>query len=258
MKQKYIVLIIVILLISLSLSLSLSLYKKYENFENNDIIELIVARYNEDLEWLKEEPFNQFPVIIYNKGENDNFFKPPLLKEIINLPNVGVCDHTYIYHIIKNYDNLANITIFLPGSCSDNHKIHRTMNVIQNTVKTNDSVIYAYYSKSDDIHNFSLDKWLSTNDKNKELNNDSLLRKCDINPYGKWLQEIFPNISSNNHYSGLGIFSVSRKHIHNRSKESYKKILKFINKHKNEECSHYVERSYIHIFHPIPKQCIYA
>ena len=44
------------------------------------------------------------------------------LRLIINLENVGVCVHTYFYHIIEHYDNLDDIIVFLPGSCMDENK----------------------------------------------------------------------------------------------------------------------------------------
>ena len=36
--------------------------------ENNINIEVVVARYNEDLSWTLEEPFNKFQYTVYNKG----------------------------------------------------------------------------------------------------------------------------------------------------------------------------------------------
>ena len=39
-------------------------------------IEIVVARYNEDLKWVTEYPFNQFKYIIYNKGINSKYKKP--------------------------------------------------------------------------------------------------------------------------------------------------------------------------------------
>ena len=66
-------------------------------------VEIVVARYNETLGWLNEYPFNQFKYIIYNKGDNYTFVKTGV-QQIINLENVGRCDHTYLYHIIENYN----------------------------------------------------------------------------------------------------------------------------------------------------------
>ena len=71
-------------------------------------IDIVVARYNENLDWLKDIPKN-FNIIIYNKGLED------LTRPFIKIPNVGRESHTYLYHIITNYNNLADITIFCQG-----------------------------------------------------------------------------------------------------------------------------------------------
>ena len=47
-------------------------------------VTVVIARYNEDLAWLNETPFNLFEYIVYNKGDNDNFVKTNV-KQIINL-----------------------------------------------------------------------------------------------------------------------------------------------------------------------------
>jgi hypothetical protein len=71
-------------------------------------IELVIARYNEDLSWLKKIP-KSIKITVYNKG-NDNIDFP-----FIKLPNIGRESHTYLYHIINNYDKLADKTIFTQG-----------------------------------------------------------------------------------------------------------------------------------------------
>lgn len=63
-------------------------------------IEFVVAKYKEDIEWTKI--ISNAKVTIYDK-ENGQ------------LPNVGREAHTYIHHIVENYDNLSDITIFLQG-----------------------------------------------------------------------------------------------------------------------------------------------
>ena len=56
--------------------LSIYLYKTYftkkEGFENN--ITIVISRYNEDLEWLNDEKYIRYPITIYNKGINDDFY----------------------------------------------------------------------------------------------------------------------------------------------------------------------------------------
>lgn len=71
-------------------------------------VDLVVARYNEDVNWLKKVPKN-INIILYNKGNDDIEFK------YIKLDNIGRESHTYLYHIINNYDKLANKTIFTQG-----------------------------------------------------------------------------------------------------------------------------------------------
>jgi hypothetical protein len=75
--------------------------------------QIVVSRYNEDITWLL--PFKEI-TIIYNKGDNHN-----LLNKFttIQLENVGRESHTYLYHIIKNYDNLADKTIFFQGKIDE-------------------------------------------------------------------------------------------------------------------------------------------
>ena len=240
--------------------LVLPLFNSYEFMDiNRDGIEILVARYNEDLEWLKDEPFNKYPVTIYNKGENDYFYKPPLLKKIVNLNNVGVCVHSYLYHITDNYENLANVTIFLPGSCVDKIKKEKTINTIDLAEKTKNSVFFvnelntnvATYFK-----NYTLENYPSSNDENRKLNPLSNLRPCEIRPFGNWYEHFFPNIDVN-HVNFHGIFAVSKEHILNRSKNSYIELLNQVNKDKNEESAHYFERAFIAVFHPVPKESLY-
>ena len=75
---------------------------------------LIIARYDEDLRWLKK--YKNWKITVYNKGEKltDNKFL-----KVINLENKGRESHTWLYHIVKNYNNLDDINIFLQGKIDD-------------------------------------------------------------------------------------------------------------------------------------------
>ena len=70
-------------------------------------IGLVVARYNDDLEWLND--FQDKNLYVYNKG-NDT------VNNSVKLPNIGREAHTYLTHIINNYDNLDDVTIFTQGN----------------------------------------------------------------------------------------------------------------------------------------------
>ena len=103
-------------------------------YKNN--VEIVIARYNEDLFWLNEYPFNQFEYIVYNKGDNQLFNKTNV-KKIVNLQNVGRCDHTYLHHICDNYDNLSDIVVFFPGSVDIKEKKIKAICILENIIKNN-------------------------------------------------------------------------------------------------------------------------
>ena len=79
----------------------------------NPSIELIVARYNEDVTWLNEVD-TAIGITIYNKGNDlHNIPDRAIVKE---LPNIGRESHTYATHCAARYDSLADITVFTQGN----------------------------------------------------------------------------------------------------------------------------------------------
>ena len=76
----------------------------------SNTLEIVVARYNEDIEWFK--PLEKF-VTVYNKGE-----KLDIPNEKI-IPNFGRESETYLRHIIENYDSLKDTTVFTQAKISD-------------------------------------------------------------------------------------------------------------------------------------------
>lgn len=75
--------------------------------------ELVVARYLEDLAWLRKRPAN-LRVTVYDKSP-DASAGP----SAIPLPNVGREAHTYLHHLVSRYDTLAEQTIFCQGKPFD-------------------------------------------------------------------------------------------------------------------------------------------
>lgn len=77
------------------------------------MIELVVAHYTENLNWLRNLPTG-LQKTIYDKS-------PEGLTEweAIPLPNVGREAHTYLHHLVSRYDTLAEWTIFCQGKPFD-------------------------------------------------------------------------------------------------------------------------------------------
>jgi hypothetical protein len=216
-------------------------------------IEIIVARYNENLNWILESPFNEFNYTVYNKGDNNNFEKTGVNK-IINLPNVGRCDHTFLYHISKNYASLADITIFFPGSINIPHKKSRAIDIL-NRIKCLNykrAVFIGQYTPNVRtlFSTFTLDKWSATDPQNFVKNSESTLQKSPIRPYGKWFLYNFGRISPQIVCMN-GIFSIDRRDILKYPIFRYNKLVKQLSTHSNPEVGHYVERSWSAIFYPL-------
>lgn len=76
-------------------------------------LELVVARYREDLSWLRELGL---PATVYNKGpELDLTLLPPDVA-LLALPNLGREAHTFLTHILRRYETLPQHTAFLQGN----------------------------------------------------------------------------------------------------------------------------------------------
>lgn len=67
--------------------------------------QVVVARYEESLEWTERLPY---PIVVYDKGGS-----PPAGSR--RLPNVGFEGQTFLHHFAAYYDELADVTICLQG-----------------------------------------------------------------------------------------------------------------------------------------------
>lgn len=164
---------------------------------------IVVARYNENVEWTK-----QFPnVIIYNKGPKlDNNYNE------VGLDNVGREGHTYYKYICDNYENLAEYTIFLQGRPFDH-----SPNIIDNLTKyiNNNELSIDFEFLSEQIYYSSLDI-------------EGRLREC-INIHKSWERVFGSNNDNQECIFGAGAqFIVSKKKILKNTKEFYENIMNML------------------------------
>ena len=217
-----------------------------------NIIDVVISRYNENLEWLLEINEERFNIIVYNKGVNDNFIKLSNMT-IINLDNVGRCDHTYLYHIINNYDKLTNITIFLPGSGNMDYKLAKIKRLIQLIKKYNNAVFIPSHRSDnikEELYNFTLNEWLASDIHNRNLNPETKLELSEIRPFGKWYEHYFNDIKIR-FMTYWSIFSINSKDILQHPKEYYENLIKQLSNSSNPEVGHYFERAWRAVFFPM-------
>ncbi|MBI9078832.1 MAG: DUF3431 domain-containing protein [Pseudodesulfovibrio sp.] len=74
-----------------------------------DTVMMIIARYRENVSWVHQIGYDY---IVYDKGGNAS-------PKSIVLPNVGREAHTYFTHIVREYETLAGMNVFLQGDPFD-------------------------------------------------------------------------------------------------------------------------------------------
>jgi hypothetical protein len=77
-----------------------------KGFLMSSAIDLVVARYAEDLSWLNAVP-PPYRLHVYDKTYG--------IEGAIQLPNVGREAHTYIHHVCAHYHKLPDYTVFCQG-----------------------------------------------------------------------------------------------------------------------------------------------
>ncbi len=126
--------------------------------------ELVVARYNENLNWLRRVP-KAWRVTIYDKSGEQ-------LPGAATLPNIGRESHTYLWHIVENYEALCDLTVFCQGKPFDHASdFHQTLRDLAENpavkgflplghiVDTDDArgrLLFTKWSKNEDGHELDM------------------------------------------------------------------------------------------------------
>jgi hypothetical protein len=216
-------------------------------FQKRPTVDIVIARYEEDLSWLKNLSPEYSKLYIYNKGSPITVEMPNV--HIEALPNLGRESHTYLYHVIDNYNNLADMTFFLPGSVwATERKRQKFVRILTKSKVDFKSTITGITDKSfiNAEKEFKIDSYTVTNKENRKKNPDTRLDKSEYRPLAVWFSKHFPN-ESPTCMSYNGIMAVTRESIQKRPIEFYKNLL---DEHsfKNAEVVHYSERTWKNIF----------
>jgi len=190
--------------------------------------EIVVAHFKENLDWTK--PYHKH-LTIYHKNPQDS----------PSIPNVGRESHTYLHHIIQNYDDLATMTLFTQGSIHD--------------IGTYQPLWF--YGLPTPFRQKTV-KQFSQRYKNKPiqwgkltLGNYSKNMRPSPYTFGEWWDKYLqiPRPTPNQYYLEYkAVFSVHRDVIRSHPKSYYENLISCINDHPNPEEGHYFERSWAHIF----------
>ena len=191
--------------------------------------EFVVSHFKENLDWLA--PVANHCHIYHKGGQVIPRFE---FHQWETLPNVGREGHTYVHHIINNYDYLANVTVFLQGSIEDEAEVGRAFLNISDYIFL--ARKYQYSAGSDRNRNFS--KWEPTN----KMNKASMT-------FAEFWRNIFgyphPQIIE---MSSGGCFAVTRKCIHQHTIAFYKNLISYLDYTRSPPEGYYLERLWKSIF----------
>jgi hypothetical protein len=238
-------------------------------------IEMVIARFQESLEWLRDPPFCEYSYRVYNKGSNSDFYcdNGRFLGEV-KLPNVGREAHSYLYHIVTNWNDHDHdhdqdmITVFLPGSVDSPHKYARAQHLLHRVATTHQTTFSGWFEpvpSREYFRDFQLDTYQHTHIANQQdamttTTNTAIIQPAEIRPYGKWFDAMFADKTETSLWRFLtyhAMFAVRAQDIYgaagkgkSKSKAYYEKFLNQLSGHPNPEVGHFMERSYPVLFSP--------
>jgi hypothetical protein len=201
---------------------------------------IVIARYNEDINWLNSELKN---CIIYNKGERLN------IDNEIMLDNIGRESHTYLHYIITNYNNLPDVLVFTQARISD----HRGSDDINYLINLKNEAFTSEKSYPYDIHEHRAEHSCWNKDWNKNKDNTYYLHNNYLNnKHILFIDWFLENIDSK--YPDPikiywnAIFAVKKNLILKHPLEYYKKLILQVSHNSNPVEAHFFERSWYYIF----------
>lgn len=169
-------------------------------------MELIVARYQENLAWLKRVP-REFRITIYDKHPSAPW------PGSIRLPNIGREAHTYFHHIVERYDSLAPLTVFCQGKPFDHayNFRHQLIALAAEPQSVTDFRWFGHIIDTDDKQGHLFASW-SKNEDGRELD------------LARFHQELFGQAGPETYTFTLGAqFAVTEAIIRLRPKSFYER-----------------------------------
>ena len=224
-------------------------HKIYNNFNTRG---LIISHCSEDLDWIiNDKIYNNFNnIYLYTKCEKQ------IPQEITRIPNItvekllnsGQEGSTYLYHIIKYWNNLENYNVFVTGkgSADTRRKNFYDKNVL---VKSGNKNNYNEYQKNKIDLEFTLSDYKPTNNK---LNNIPFIKSKYNSLYDFCKDFLNDNqLDKLKEFEGVsyaGNFAINYYSIHKNPLELYKKLYTLVDIGPNNEIVHFLERLWVFIF----------
>lgn len=209
-----------------------------ENFS----LEIVVSVYKESLDWLPElrRRYPHARVVVYSKDPSNS------LAGAISLSNVGRCDHTYLYHIVKGLKegSLSDVTLFLPGSLYDVWKKQFAFRWFL-LPRLSRKMSFASAILSLTKQGFSLLDYCGSAKVNYNMQSGCNVLPAKVRPFGAWWNSLTRGDEEVPWIVALwGVFAASREAIERRPLALWEELLSQMSEGDNLEAGHFMERSW--------------
>jgi hypothetical protein len=242
-------------------------------------VEVVASHFDEDLSWMSLHSSPRVQFTVYSKSPT-----PPV--NSLPLPNVGREGHTYLHHIVKNYDNLAAWTVFTqavhptwgyhgPGEVSGHLSDGVVFDDYLEPFPNGEDSFFVFDCVSQYPSGMALMRMgFLLHDLKPDALNKSLCPARGASGWSPWWfddahkarLDAAPGISNWYHkyiaqdvdnglpltlaFAQSGRFAVSRGRIHLRPRQYYETLLQQISTSSNPIEGYWLEASWYDIFHP--------
>ncbi len=198
---------------------------------------VVVARYNESIDWLRI--FDAASIVIYNKGRmlGDKY-------KVIPMENKGLEVSAYLRYIVDNYDTLPDVVFFCQGAIHDHVFDMRRSALFEKYIDLGEKMCSQSWTIGQVDSGFEAGRlryW------NGELADAGM----DVEEFFHEYVDSDPMINLRDGYKiyNAAIFSVRRELIGSRPREYYQRLLEMpALAYQRPEVAHFFERSWYYIF----------
>ena len=195
--------------------------------------QIVIARYEEDVSWAAG-----LPAVVYNKGTT---IEAPIRQ--LPLPNVGREAHTYLTHILRAWNELADVTLFTQGGLDHLPAGIRLDDLLNspNDIVVPRLVRCREWGPDGRIVHFGI--W-----KDKMARGRMRAGKLSLVDWFRRHLNVDPETLGAIAYAPGAIFAVKKQCIRQRPIALYETLIESVSDHNDPEEAHYLERAWLYVF----------
>ena len=197
------------------------------------VIEILVSRYAEDVSWLSTiKVARPFRITVVNKGKPLVWCEWP----VVELPNVGRCDHTYVHHFFHRFESLEDVTLCIPASAYDIPLKRAKLAAILRRLEHQDSVFPLRLMHAQDLVH---ETYTCAHPKNR---GSSALVAAGCT-YDEWWGRFIP-VDQSLFVTLHGLFAVDRASVHRHGRAFWGRLDGELSTGDNLQVGHFMERAW--------------